>query len=146
METDDNTVEIAKQLGVIISRSDISISHTRSPPSKTYLNPIIVANFVNQKLTDDICGKILKLKIINGRTPAGRSKLFINESLTKQNKEIFKAAPAFQNKYKYRYVWTRNGITYLKKVMTANLSLSEGFKTCQKKLVGQCDITNKVIS
>jgi len=48
--TDVNIVEIVKQLGVNISRSDISISHRLSPPSKTYLNPIIVAKLVKQKL------------------------------------------------------------------------------------------------
>jgi len=93
--TDDNIVETVKQLGVNISRSDISISHRLSPPSKTYPNPIIIGKFVNQKLRDDIYGKRLKLKTINGRAPAGRSKLFVNEKFNKAEQRHFQGSYSF---------------------------------------------------
>jgi len=85
---DGSIAEIAKQQ-VNISRNNICISHSLSPPNKTYPNPTIVAKFVKQKLRYDIYGKRLQRKTISGRAPAERPKAIINESLTMQNKENF---------------------------------------------------------
>jgi len=44
----------------------------------------------------------------------GRSKYFINESLTKDNKELFKTCLGFKNFHGYKYIWTKYGVTHLK--------------------------------
>jgi len=39
----------------------------------------------------------------------------INESLTKANKEVSNAASSFNRRFHYKYVWTNDGLPYLKK-------------------------------
>ena len=39
--------------------------------------------------------------------------IFISESLTEANKELFKAALKFRNEYSYDFIWTSNGKIYL---------------------------------
>ena len=41
--------------------------------------------------------------------------IFINESLTETNKELFKATLKFKKDYSYSYIWTSNGKIYLRK-------------------------------
>jgi len=82
-------------------------------PTKKYPDPIIIAKFNSQKLRDSIYSKRIKLKNVD-RTMSGGSKLYI-KSLTKTNKQIFRAALSFKMKYNYKYIWTRHGLTYLRK-------------------------------
>jgi len=44
----------------------------------------------------------------------GRSKYFINESLTKPNKELFETCLEFKKFHGYKYIWTKYGGTHLK--------------------------------
>ena len=41
--------------------------------------------------------------------------IYINESLTKQNKTIFFLGRKFKKEHKWKYAWTQNGVSYLKK-------------------------------
>jgi len=43
-----------------------------------------------------------------------KQKIFINESLTKNNKQIFHSARLFKKDNHWKYCWTKNGVTYLK--------------------------------
>jgi len=44
----------------------------------------------------------------------GRSKYFINESLAKANKVLFKTCLEFKKIHGYMYIWTKYGVTHLK--------------------------------
>jgi len=87
--TDEIVVNLVKKCGINITSGDISISHRLAPPTKKYPNPIIIAKFNSQKLRNS--SKRMKLKNVD-RTMSGGSKLYIKESLTKLNKQIFSAA------------------------------------------------------
>ena len=40
--------------------------------------------------------------------------IYINESLTKQNKKIFFFCRKYKKEHKWKYAWTRKGVSYLK--------------------------------
>ena len=40
--------------------------------------------------------------------------IYINESLSKQNKHIFFLSRKYKKEHKRKYAWTRNGVSYLK--------------------------------
>ena len=70
----------------------MSISHRLAPPTKS--TPM---KFNSQKLRDIIFSKQMKLKNID-RTMSGGQTLYINESITKTNKQIFNAALLYLSK------------------------------------------------
>ena len=54
-------------------------------------------------------------KVINGA-----KKVFINENLTPQNKKMFYHANCFRKQYNWKYVWTANGIVFLRKTESSD--------------------------
>jgi len=116
---DENTEEVVvyfvKQLGINITGSEISVAHRLAPPNDSNENPAIIVKFFSQKLRDTIYHKRWKLKDVNNKTGNDGFNVLINESLTKANKEVFKAALSFKKRFHYKYIWTNHGLTYLKK-------------------------------
>jgi len=104
---------VANKIGVTLHPSDISISHRMAPSTPTHPNPNIIVKFLSRKVRDNIYSKRIKLKDANASLQPGHSKVFINESLTKRNRERFKKCNDFKNKAGYKYIWTKNGLTYL---------------------------------
>jgi len=98
-------VQVANKIGVTLHPSDISISHRMAPSTPTHPNPNIIVKFLSRKVRDSIYSKRIKLKVANASL-----QVFINESLTKQNRERFKKCNDFKKKvgYKYKYIWTKN--------------------------------------
>jgi len=113
--TEEVVVYLVKQLGINITGSEISVAHRLAPPKNSNKNPAIVFKFLGQKLRDTIYHKRWKLKDINNKIGNDGFKVYTNESLTKANKEVLKAALSFKKRFHYKYVWTKHGITYLKK-------------------------------
>jgi len=113
--TEEVVVYLVKQLGINITGLEIIVAHRLAPPNDSIRYPAIIVKFRSQKLRDTICHKRWKLKDINNKTGNDGFKVFINESLTKANKEVFKAALSFKKRFHYKYVWTNHGLTYLKK-------------------------------
>jgi len=113
--TEEVVVYLVKQLGINITGPEISLAHRLAPSKDSNKNPAIIAKFLSQKLRDTIYHKRWKLKDINNKTGNDGFKVFINESLTKANKEVFKAALAFKKRFHYKYIWTNHGLTYWKK-------------------------------
>ena len=73
----------------------ISVTHTLAPPNDSNKNPAINVKFLSQKLRDTIYHKRWKVKDINNKTGNDGFKAFINESLTKANKDVFKVSIRF---------------------------------------------------
>jgi len=113
--TDQLIVQVANKIGVTLHPSDISISHRMAPSTPTQPNPNIIVKFLSRKVRDNIFSKRIKLKVANASLQPGHSKVFINESLTKKNRERFKNCSDFKKKAGYKYIWTKNGLTYLRK-------------------------------
>ena len=108
--TDDIVVALARQIGVTITPNDISISHRLKKFTTSQHPPTIFAKFINQKIRNKIFENRFKLKQANPR-----KMIFINESLTKTNRKIFNVCRNFKKANNWKYVWIKQGQTYLKK-------------------------------
>jgi len=128
-ENTEKVVYLVKQLGINMTGSEISVAHRLAPPNNSNKNPAIIVKFLSQKLKDTIYHKRWKLKDINNKAGNDGFNVFINERLTKANKEVFKAALSLEKRFHYKYVWTKHGLTYLKKDETIKPLLLEDLKT-----------------
>ena len=106
--TDNLVIQYAKQTGITISEKDISISHRLAPvdPSSSNKGPTIIAKFTSRKTRD----VIYKNRSILQR----QKKVYINESLWKQNKRLFSICLEYKKANRYKHIWTKNGKTFLK--------------------------------
>ena len=115
---------IGEEMGVHVHDHDISISHrlpsgrkrstddsrTRDP------NPIIV-KFTNRKVREDFYRARIYLR---GKSTEilgfqDHNKIFIAESLTPKNKELFHHCLNFKREKGYRFIWTQMGKIFLRK-------------------------------
>lgn len=123
----EDTNQIAKEVGdlmdIYIDDKDISISH-RLAPSHNYKGksstPAIIVKFVRRDVKEKYYKARKKLKefTVQDLTMhdfASSSGIYINESLTDHNKEIFKESLRFKKINKFDFIWTSNGRTYLRK-------------------------------
>lgn len=121
---DENTNVIIHNVVKLVDHSmafeqnEISISH-RLPSRRGQIPPIIV-KFVRREVRD----KIYKSRrSLISKTSADlcyheQSRIFINESLTYQARQLLKSVKAFKRENNYRFVWTNNGKVLLKKDST----------------------------
>lgn len=116
-EHDENTDEIVKKIADKIKvpidiNNDIEISHRTSLKPKA---PIIIKfNNRRKRNTFYLQGRKIKLKSSMFVKQEQDSAIFINESLTFYNKDIFKKTKE-KLKDKYKYIWLKNGITLIKR-------------------------------
>ena len=124
--TEEVVVYLIRQLGINITGPEISVAHRLAPSNDSNKNPAIIVKFLSQKLRDTIYHKRWKLNDINNKTGNDGFKVFINESLTKANKEVFKAGLSFKKRFHFEYVWTNHCLTGMK---TIKPLLLEGLRT-----------------
>ena len=113
--TDEIVVALAKQVGVHITTNDISVSHHLKNLATSQQPSTIIAKFISQKIRNQIFENRFKLKKAN----PGKM-IFINESLIRTNRKIFNMYRNFKKDNKWKYVWTKQGQTYLKKSSSDN--------------------------
>lgn len=105
---------------VYLDVTDISISH-RLPTGKKYKGkmstPAIIAKFVRRDTKDKFYKARKQLKDCTtgelGYEVSNR--IFINESLTEENRGVFNESLKFKKEQKFAFIWTSNGKTYLRK-------------------------------
>ena len=127
-------------LGLQIDEKDISISHRlphkvqnetyssrlrpREGASSVTLNssnrfPKIIVKFARRSVKDQFYQgrKYVKDKSTKdlGFSLSLDGHIFISESLTSKNKELFKDCLKFKKDHSFRYIWTQSGCIYLKK-------------------------------
>ena len=123
--SEESTNEIAKNLGklmgVKISDNDISVSHRvplSSKNKKSVPAPIIV-KFTRREKKDEFYSARMKLKKVTARDLGYRfntnNYIFINESLTSENRNLFNEALRVKKQSGYKFFWTLNGQIYLRK-------------------------------
>ena len=83
--TKEIVVALAKQVGVHITTNDISVSHCLKNLATSQQPSTIIGKFISQKIRNQIFENRFKLKKAN----PGKM-IFINESLTRINRKIFK--------------------------------------------------------
>ena len=119
----ENTSEIVMKVGELIGmelKEDISVSH-RLPRDKNYKGkrsePAIIVKFVRRDIKEKFCKTRKDLKKFTTQDLGFPSKnnIYINESLTKRNKQLFSNSVKVKKELKYSYIWSSNGKIYLRK-------------------------------
>ena len=119
--------KVGDLIGVKVDDHDISVSHRlpgsaqrQSHTSQAAMNDsTIIVKFVRR----DIRNKFYSLrKNLRGKstkdiglTMVTEHRIFIGESLTKQNRRLFNLCLEQRNRLKYRYIWTSAGRIFLRK-------------------------------
>lgn len=129
-KTNEIVQRIGEKIGVQVDDRDISISHRlprRKRPSGYHLrsssqsnstesDPIIV-KFSNRTVRDEFYHGRRSLRDITTSDlgfPA-RNKIFIVESLTQRNKEIFNGCLGVKRDKRFKFLWTNMGKIYLRR-------------------------------
>ena len=134
-DTNDIVVKVAVLMGVEIDGQDISVSHRLPKPKHSDSPPTIIAKFVRRDVRDQVykSRKNLKdksTKDIDHNLPD--SKIFVTESLTKRNRELFNKAMTIKRSLDYKFIWTSNG----------KISLRKDRDSQPKRITTVCDLEN----
>ena len=121
-QTDEVVLKIGEKIGVPMQKSDISISH-RVPSRKQFTDegnpipPAIIVKFVKRETRENLYRARKNLKSVStvdlGYSVA--NKIYVNESLTNRNKELFKLCLKCKRDFSYKFLWTNAGRIFLRK-------------------------------
>jgi hypothetical protein len=117
--TNDIVCKIGKLMDVEIVLEDLSVSH-RLPINKRYKGnrstPAIIVKFIRRDVKEAFFRSRNKLKNKSTRDLGYRvsSPIYINESLTANNKELLKYCLKTKKELNYKFIWTSNGRIYLR--------------------------------
>ena len=116
--TDEIVNEVATLMNVGLGDSDISVSH-RLPTKSASSCPNIIVKFTRRECRDNIYRQRKKLKDFStSDINLGRvadNKIFISESLTASNKQLFDNCLKYKKVHRYKYIWTWHGKIFLRK-------------------------------
>eukprot|EP00794_Sanderia_malayensis_P000215 gene215-biopygen649 len=119
----ENPEEIAlkvfKSVGVAVEEKDIVACHRLR---KAKGDPVIIAKFLNRKNMESVMRQRRNLKGVTAGSlgfpveeDKKNNKIFLNESLTKRNKNLFRLVRLQCIDKNWSSFWTRNGIIFAKK-------------------------------
>ena len=139
---DEDTNYIVKQVGdmmeVYLGDNDISISR-RLPVGKKYKGkvstPAIIVKFVKRDIKDKFYKARNRLKNCTTDEIPGveaKSRIFVNESLTEENRRVFNECLKFRREKKFAFIWTSNGITYMRKNKDSNAIVVKSMEDLSK--------------
>ena len=115
-DTNNIVLQLSQKMGIPLERNDISVSH-RIRSSRASVDPAIIVKFVRREMRERLYRSRKRLKSIT-TADLGFSvdkKIFINESLTPKNKELFKDCLKFKNNKSYKFLWTSAGKIFLRR-------------------------------
>ena len=99
-----------------MERNDISIS-LRIPSARDSVEPSIIVKFVRHDVRENFYSARKRLKSVStadlGFSEA--KKIYINESLTQKNKELFNDCLKFKKDHSYKFLWTNAGTIFLRR-------------------------------
>ena len=132
-------IAIGKEIGVDLRPTDISACH-RVKKSKG--DPILITKFVNRKKKDEFMAKRRNLKSktigtlnLTADETKRNGKIYINESLTKINRDLFRSVRLECAEKGWKYSWTRNGVVYARKDDNSAISRFTNVQELEQKLV-----------
>jgi len=125
-DTDEIVEKVGDLMGVNIEGDDISISHRlpdkgfkRKDGTMIKRDPTIIVKFTRRTTRDDFYYSRKKLHKRTtrdlGYTRQREQPIFISESLTASNRQIFNKCLDFKKKHQYKFIWTHYGTTCLRK-------------------------------
>ena len=116
--TDDIVVKVAKLMDVTITEQDISISHRLPQAKDSKYHPTIIAKFQSRKKREIFYKSRANLKNKSTKdldiTYKFHNNIYINESLTKRNQDLFKVCLKAKKSIGLQSVWSNNGKIFLK--------------------------------
>lgn len=115
-DAEEIVLDLCKSMNVKVKPEDIEACHRISPRDTAS----IIVKFCTRKTRDKVMAQRNTLKgkkthDLNLVLESKSAYVYINESLTKKNKEIFSATLNFKKENHYKYIWTRNGTIYIRK-------------------------------
>lgn len=125
--------QISRAIGVKLDKEDIDACHRlRSQPRSKEPRPIII-KFVSRWKKDEIIQarrvrRTLSLQDIDASlkgTGEGKKPIYINESLTKDNRILLSKCKEFKKKNNIKFLWTRNGKILMRKSDNAQIYIIE---------------------
>ena len=127
IQRNENTNEVVKSvgnlIGVEIKDEDISISHRlaakNSQTGLTRNDPAIIVKFVRRGVRDQFytARKHLRGKSTKdiGLSRTSEHNIYIGESLTQQNRQLFNSCLEKKRQLKYKFIWSSAGRIFLRK-------------------------------
>ena len=114
--TNEITVKVGNALGVEMDMQDISTSH-RLPAYSDKYPPAIIVKFVRRDLRDQFyrARKELRGKNANDMGFHSDNRVYIVESLTPKNKDLFKKCLEAKREMGFKFIWTNSGKILLRK-------------------------------
>ncbi len=120
-DAEQSIINIGKVIGIDVDREDIQACHRiNSKP-----NAAIICKFVNRKLKEAFMKnkrEITRMESISEKlgfssesNSGGSLKLFLNESLTRRNKYLFKLVRDRKKEKDWNFAWTKNGTIFARK-------------------------------
>ncbi|XP_039763825.1 uncharacterized protein LOC120636417 [Pararge aegeria] len=115
----DLVLKIARHAGVELKQGDIEFAH-RVQPQKTITGrpkPIVV-KMKNRLCKDNLLSGLKRKKGVCTKDigiEGTEKKIFVNEHLTPENKQLLKATKTLAQQKAYKYVWVRNCNIFLRK-------------------------------
>lgn len=119
-DTNQIVMDICEAVGIDISEEEISVSHRlpSKPDRRSADRPkVIVARFVRRDIRDQIYKARSQLRNKTTKDIGYRDsyKIYISESLTQKNKELFKSCLQVKKSQKFKFIWTKYGRIYMRK-------------------------------
>lgn len=114
-EDTSNIVEkIAHYAGVQVARHNINISH-RLRIRNDGKPPSIIAKFTHREIRDNLYTAWKNSVTADKLGFSATNRIFINESLTPQRRELYRICLDFKKTHNYKFLWTCNGNILLRK-------------------------------
>ena len=114
-DTNEIVLQLSQKMGIPLERKDISVSHRIR--SRSSVDSAIIVKFVRREVRKRLYRARKRLKSIT-TADFGFSvekKIFINESLTPKNKELFKDCLRFKKDNSFKFRWTNAGKIFLRR-------------------------------
>ena len=137
VDTNDIVMKVGSLMGVDLDEDDISTSHRLPKSRHSDAPPAIIAKFVRRDIRDRFYRNRKNLKTKSAKdidASLPQYKIYISESLTKKNRDLFHKAVQVKKNLQYKFIWSHYGKIYLRKDNSCRLKLI----TCQNDLDALC--------
>ena len=131
-DTNEIIVQLGQKIGVDLKKEDISTSHrlptkVKADGERFMVPPAIIVKFVSRDVREQIyrARKVLKDLTSQDLGYSEENRIFINESLTQSNKELFRDCLKVKKEKGFKFLWTNGGKIFMRK------DQSEGSKVIQ---------------
>ena len=121
--TNEVVAKVGQLIGVPVKDSGISISHRLPSKSNKAVNCCtIIAKFVRRDVKEKFyrARGQLRDKTTKDLGYSINNHIYISESLTEANKDLFHSCLKYEKDNGYKFIWTSNGKVFIRKDMDCN--------------------------